>query len=193
MSVFTMSNSDRKGLRPIGENIIGTFGWDVKANAPRGEGDDQVREAIMLGGPTGAGKTTAAASLLPDALGIREFVNADEIGRGLSPFNPKGSAVAAGRLMIERMRALAHAGDPDRRVMERIIGPHRAQPWGEPGNAKAGKSVPEPEMVHRHLFENPLSCRESTHASDLIATAALGRRLSVHSRSLRLARPAANP
>lgn len=106
-----MSNSDRKGLRPIGENIIGTFGWDVKANAPRGEGDDQVREAIMLGGPNGAGKTTAAASLLPDALGIREFVNADEIARGLSPFNPEGSAMAAGRLMIERMRALAHVGE----------------------------------------------------------------------------------
>ena len=65
----------------------------------------------MLGGPNGAGKTTVAASLLPDALGIREFVNADEIARGLSPFNPEGSAVAAGRLMIERMRALARAGE----------------------------------------------------------------------------------
>lgn len=65
----------------------------------------------MLGGPNGAGKTTAAASLLPEALGIREFVNADEIARGLSPFNPDGVAVAAGRLMIERIRALARAGE----------------------------------------------------------------------------------
>ena len=72
---------------------------------------DWVREVIMLGGPNGAGKTTAAASLLPDALGIREFVNADEIARGLSPFNPEGSAVAAGRLMIERIQALARAGE----------------------------------------------------------------------------------
>jgi len=70
-----------------------------------------VREVIMLGGPNGAGKTTAAASLLPDALGIREFVNADEIARGLSPFNPEGTAVAAGRLMIERIQALARAGE----------------------------------------------------------------------------------
>jgi predicted ABC-type ATPase len=52
-----------------------------------------VREVIMLGGPNGAGKTTAAASLLPDAPGIREFVNADEIACGLSPYNPEGSAV----------------------------------------------------------------------------------------------------
>jgi predicted ABC-type ATPase len=65
----------------------------------------------MLGGPNGAGKTTAAVSLLPGALGTREFVNADEIARGLSPFNPEGTAVAAGRLMIERIRDLARAGE----------------------------------------------------------------------------------
>jgi predicted ABC-type ATPase len=70
-----------------------------------------VREVIMLGGPNGAGKTTAAATLLPQALGIREFVNADEIARGLSPFNPEGAAVAAGRLMLARIRALARAGE----------------------------------------------------------------------------------
>ena len=40
----------------------------------------------------GAGKTTAAVSLLPGALGIREFVNADEIARGLSILNRRGEA-----------------------------------------------------------------------------------------------------
>jgi predicted ABC-type ATPase len=70
-----------------------------------------VRDVIMLGGPNGAGKTTAAASLLPNALGIREFVNADEIARGLSPFNAEGTAITAGRLMIERIQALARAGE----------------------------------------------------------------------------------
>lgn len=65
----------------------------------------------MLGGPNGAGKTTAADSLLPRALGIREFVNVDEIARGLSPFNPEGTAFTAGRLMIERIRALARSGE----------------------------------------------------------------------------------
>ena len=66
---------------------------------------DFVKDLVILGGPNGAGKTTAAARLLPHDLGIREFVNADEIARGL-PFNPEGSAIAAGRLMLERMRAL---------------------------------------------------------------------------------------
>jgi len=70
-----------------------------------------VKELVILGGPNGAGKTTAAQDLLPKTLGIREFVNADEIARGLSPFNPDATAVAAGRLMIERIRALAAAGE----------------------------------------------------------------------------------
>jgi predicted ABC-type ATPase len=70
-----------------------------------------VRDIIILGGPNGAGKTTAARELLPYALGIREFVNADEIARGLSPFNAAGVALAAGRLMIDRMRHLARIGE----------------------------------------------------------------------------------
>jgi predicted ABC-type ATPase len=70
-----------------------------------------VKDLVVLGGPNGAGKTTAAQDLLPRTLGIREFVNADEIARGLSPFNPDATVVAAGRLMIERIRALAAAGE----------------------------------------------------------------------------------
>ena len=69
-----------------------------------------MKDIIILGGPNGAGKTTAADRLLPRELGIVEFVNADEIARGLSPFNPEGSAIMAGRIMIERMRLLMHEG-----------------------------------------------------------------------------------
>ncbi len=65
-----------------------------------------MKDVVILGGPNGAGKTTAASVVLPTMLGIQEFVNADEIARGLSPFNPDGSAVAAARLMIERICAL---------------------------------------------------------------------------------------
>jgi predicted ABC-type ATPase len=65
-----------------------------------------MKDVVILAGPNGAGKTTAAARLLPTELGIVEFVNADEIARGLSPFNPEGSAIMAGRVMIERMRLL---------------------------------------------------------------------------------------
>jgi len=67
---------------------------------------DQVENIVIIGGPNGAGKTTAAQVVLPQQLDIREFVNADEIARGLSPFNPEGAALAAGRLMIERIRNL---------------------------------------------------------------------------------------
>jgi predicted ABC-type ATPase len=69
-----------------------------------------VKDVIVIGGPNGAGKTTAAADLLPATLSIREFVNADEIARGLSPFNPAGASVPAGRFMLERIHALARAG-----------------------------------------------------------------------------------
>jgi predicted ABC-type ATPase len=70
-----------------------------------------VKEIFILGGPNGAGKTTAAPALIPKALGIREFVNADEIARGLSPFNAEAAAVAAGRLMVERISALTETGE----------------------------------------------------------------------------------
>jgi predicted ABC-type ATPase len=65
------------------------------------------KQLIVLGGPNGAGKTTAAQVVVPQKLGIAEFINADEIARGLSPFNPDGAALAAGRLMLRRMRDLA--------------------------------------------------------------------------------------
>ncbi len=60
----------------------------------------------ILGGPNGAGKTTTAMTLLPEFLHVREFVNADEIARGLSPFNVEGVAVQAGKLMLRRLREL---------------------------------------------------------------------------------------
>ncbi len=57
----------------------------------------------IIAGPNGAGKTTAAYTLLPDVLHINEFVNADEIARGLSPFNSESVAFEAGRLMLQRI------------------------------------------------------------------------------------------
>ena len=65
-----------------------------------------MEEIVIIGGPNGAGKTAAAQLLVPKGLEILEFVNADEIARGLSPFNSQHAALAAGRLMLERIREL---------------------------------------------------------------------------------------
>lgn len=46
------------------------------------------RHLYIISGPNGAGKTTASYSVLPKILQCKEFVNADEIAHGLSPFNP---------------------------------------------------------------------------------------------------------
>lgn len=40
---------------------------------------------------------------LPDYANCREFLNADLIATGLSPFAPESQALAAGRLMLERL------------------------------------------------------------------------------------------
>jgi predicted ABC-type ATPase len=60
----------------------------------------------IIGGPNGAGKTTAAFKLLPDVFKTIEFVNADEIAKGISPFNPEGVAIQAGRIMLNRIETL---------------------------------------------------------------------------------------
>ncbi len=49
-------------------------------------------DIFIIAGCNGAGKTTAAYNLLPEVFKTVEFVNADEIARGLSPFNPTGVA-----------------------------------------------------------------------------------------------------
>ena len=63
-------------------------------------------QLYIIAGPNGAGKTTASFSLLPDMLGCKEYVNADEIARGISPFNPEGVAIEAGRIMLQRIDEL---------------------------------------------------------------------------------------
>jgi len=60
----------------------------------------------IIAGCNGAGKTTASFTLLPELLDCREFVNADEIARGLSPFQPETVALEAGRIMLHRIDEL---------------------------------------------------------------------------------------
>ena len=64
------------------------------------------KHLYIISGPNGAGKTTASYTLLPKILRCKEFVNADEIARGLSPFNPESVAIEAGQLMLKRINEL---------------------------------------------------------------------------------------
>ena len=60
----------------------------------------------IIAGCNGAGKTTASFTILPKILDCREFVNADEIAAGLSPFQPENVAIEAGRIMLRRIEDL---------------------------------------------------------------------------------------
>ncbi|MGQ7374710.1 hypothetical protein ACTGW9_11515, partial [Streptococcus suis] len=60
----------------------------------------------VVDGPNGAGKTTLSTEFLPNFVQCREFLNADLIAAGLSPFEPASQNVRAGRPLLERIREL---------------------------------------------------------------------------------------
>ena len=69
------------------------------------------KQLYIIAGCNGAGKTTASFTILPETLGCKEFINADEIAKGLSPFQPESVAVQAGRIMLARMDELLQKGE----------------------------------------------------------------------------------
>lgn len=60
----------------------------------------------IIAGCNGAGKTTASLTILPSVLNCFEFVNADNIAKGLSPFNVEGVAIESARIMLTRIEEL---------------------------------------------------------------------------------------
>jgi predicted ABC-type ATPase len=68
------------------------------------------KKLYIIAGCNGAGKTTASFTILPDILDCKEFVNADEIARGLSPFQPEKVMFEAGRIMLQRINDLMVEG-----------------------------------------------------------------------------------
>ncbi len=60
----------------------------------------------IIAGCNGAGKTTASFTVLPEMLDCDEFINADEIARGISPLNPEKAAIEAGRFMLTKIEKL---------------------------------------------------------------------------------------
>ncbi len=64
------------------------------------------KKLYIISGCNGAGKTTASFTILPEILDCKEFVNADEIAKGLSPFQPEKVSFEAGRIMLKRINEL---------------------------------------------------------------------------------------
>lgn len=64
------------------------------------------KNLYVIAGCNGAGKTTASLTILPEIIECKEFVNADEIAKGLSPFQPEKVAFESGRIMINRINGL---------------------------------------------------------------------------------------
>ena len=69
------------------------------------------KDLYIIAGCNGAGKTTASFTILPELLDCKEFVNADEIAKGLSPFQPEKVAFEAGRIMLNRINELLDKGE----------------------------------------------------------------------------------
>jgi predicted ABC-type ATPase len=63
----------------------------------------------IVAGPNGAGKTTFATEFLPLYANCRNFINADLIARGLSPFDPDAGMFRAGRTVLERIAEFTEA------------------------------------------------------------------------------------
>lgn len=69
------------------------------------------KRIVIIAGPNGAGKTTFAREFLPTDAELPNFVNADLIAAGLSPFAPDLAAFKAGRLMLEAIADYAKRGE----------------------------------------------------------------------------------
>jgi len=70
-----------------------------------------MKKLYIIAGCNGAGKTTASYTILPEILDCKEFVNADEIAKGISPFQPEKVRIEAGRMMLNRIKNLLEAGE----------------------------------------------------------------------------------
>lgn len=82
---------------------------------------------IIIAGPNGAGKSTAAPILLKEAANIDNFVNADQIALGLCAFQPEKAAMEAGRIMLNRLHALAAAKETF--AFETTLASRSFAPW----------------------------------------------------------------
>ena len=121
---------------------------------------------VVLAGPNGAGKSTAAPSLLRDALRVDEFVNADTIAHGLSAFRAEQLAIAAGRIMLARLDALAR--ERASFAFETTLASSSFAPWLRALAARP----PERGLSRSHRF--PLAARCGDRAGSGTRSGAMG-------------------
>ncbi len=69
-------------------------------------------ELYIIAGPNGVGKTTFASPFLPKYADCTNFINADLIAHGMSPFSPEAAAVRAGRLMLTEIKFFRRGATP---------------------------------------------------------------------------------
>lgn len=65
---------------------------------------------VIIAGPNGAGKSTLAAQIYKEIADLKEFVNADSIASGLSPYNADNNTIEAGKIMLKRINGLITNG-----------------------------------------------------------------------------------
>ena len=87
------------------KSVVEKFMGSVKGPALLEEGRTSI--VYIVAGPNGSGKTTFAQKFLPDYVRCKQFVNADLIAGGLSPFSPAELALQAGKLLLEQIRTFA--------------------------------------------------------------------------------------
>jgi len=68
-----------------------------------------VKKLYIIAGPNGVGKTPLSYTMLPEIFDCYEFVNADEIAKGISPLNPEKAGIRSGRLMLQRIKELSES------------------------------------------------------------------------------------
>ena len=116
-----------------------------------------MRKIIIIAGPNGAGKTTFAREFLPNEAGCPQFVNADLIAAGLSPFAPDVAAVRAARLMLESIAELERRGESFafETTLSGLAYAHRIRQWRASGYhvTLIFLSLPEPQMAIDRVAE----------------------------------------
>jgi predicted ABC-type ATPase len=72
---------------------------------------DQMKRFWLIAGPNGVGKTTYAFRNVAAVSGSLNFVNLDEIARGLSPLKPDLAGREAARIALDRAREFIRRGE----------------------------------------------------------------------------------